>query len=142
MEKRILLPVADVEHAVMAAELAGELFPKGTLVLLHVINPAEAGFSTEATIPSFPNGWYEKQTERAESLFDSVVERVDSDGMSVERHVELGKPIRSIVDFANDAEVDHIVMGSECRQGVSRLVLGSIAEGVIRRSSVPVTVAK
>lgn len=142
MGKRILLPVADVQYAVMAAELARELFPDGTLVLLHVINPAEAGFSTEATIPSFPDGWYEKQTERAESLFDSVEERVGGNETTVERHVELGKPIRSIVEFAEAEDVDHVVMGSECRQGVTRLVLGSTAEGVIRRSSVPVTIAK
>lgn len=142
MGQRILLPVADVEHAQAAATLAADLFPDGTLVLLHVINPAEAGFSTEATIPSFPDGWYEKQTDRAEQLFDAIEDDLDPDGPSMERHIELGKPIRSIVEFADDENVDHIVMGSECRQGVSRLVLGSTAEGVIRRSSVPVTIAK
>ena len=59
----------------------------------------------------------------------------------LERAVEGGKPTRVIVDYAEDEFIDHVVMGSHGRQGVSRL-LGSVAKTVVRRSPVPVTVTR
>lgn len=142
MAQRVLVPVDRSEQAHEACRLACELFPDATLVFLHVINPAEAGFSSEATIPSFPEGWYEHEKAIAESLFDDLESHVDIHGPEVERVIELGQPTRTIIDCAEKEAIDHIVMGSAGRKGVSRLVLGSVAENVVRRSPVPVTVTR
>lgn len=142
MSTRILLPVDDSEFAHSAAEMAFELFPDGTLVLVHVINPAEAGFGSEATIPSFPEGWYEQRREDAESLFEEIEAEASTHDIDVEGHVEVGQPVRTIVDTIENEDIDHVVMGSTGRQGVSRLLLGSVAEGVVRRSPVPVTIVR
>lgn len=142
MDKRVLVPVDRSGQAHDACRLACELFPESTLVFLHVINPAEAGFSSEATIPSFPEGWYEQEKATVESLFDDLEARAYTHGLEVERIVELGQPTRTIIDCVRDREIDHIVMGSTGRQGVTRIVLGSVAESVVRRSPVPVTVAR
>jgi nucleotide-binding universal stress UspA family protein len=56
--------------------------------------------------------------------------------------VVVGRPAREIVDYADENDIDHVVMGSHGRSGVSRIVLGSVAENVVRKSSVPVTVAR
>ena len=142
METRVLVPVDRSEQAHEACALACELFPGSTLVLLHVINPAEAGFSSEATIPTFPEGWYEQEKANVESLFDDLEARAFTHGIDVECIVELGQPTRTIIDCVKNEDIDHIVMGSTGRQGVSRLVLGSVAESVVRRSPVPVTVTR
>ena len=142
MSTRVLVPVDESEFAKEATKQAAELFPEGTLVLIHVINPAEAGFGSEATIPSFPEGWYEQRQQNAESQFDELESLVADQDVTIERVVEIGGPTRTIVDTIEDETIDHVVMGSTGRQGVSRILLGSVAEGVVRRSPVPVTIVR
>lgn len=140
MGNRILLPVASVDHGHDACDLASELFPDSTAVLVHVINPSDAGYSSEAAVPGVSDGWYDQQEARAESLFDELEDSLE--GMAVERHIELGQPAQTIVDVIEREDIDHVVMGSHGRRGVARLLLGSVAETVVRRSPVPVTVAR
>ena len=142
MAKRVLVPVDGSEHAEHACDIVIENFPDATMVLLHVINPAEAGYSAQASIPSFSEEWYEQQKDQAEDIFDEVESRAQDNDVAVERVVEVGKPTRVIVEYAEDNDIDHIVMGSHGRSGVSRILLGSVAETVVRRSPVPVTVTR
>jgi len=140
MRERVLLPVDGEDHAQRAYELAIELFPDGTLVLLHVINPADASVSVEGTMPSFPDGWYEQQKVQAQTTFENIKQQTADDGVDTEQVVELGKPTQTILETIDSAEIDHVVMSTHRRQGVSRLLLGSTAESVIRSAPVPVTV--
>jgi nucleotide-binding universal stress UspA family protein len=142
MGKRVLLPIDEVGHAQLACELALDLFPDATVVLLHVIDPAEASFSAEAAVPSIPDSWYETQKEHAERQFDEIEEMTDEHDIQTERAIEVGKPAQTIVDTIAEERIDHVVMGSHGRSGVSRLLLGSVAETVVRRSPAPVTVAR
>lgn len=138
---RVLAPVDGTERGQQALDLAFDLFESETVVLLHVINPAEAGFSTETAMPTFPDGWYEDEKERIQEMFDDIEAASAEDGVTTERRVELGKPARTIIETIGDEEIDHVVMGSHGRKGVSRILLGSVAETVVRRADVPVTVA-
>ncbi|WP_424002985.1 universal stress protein [Haloarcula salina] len=143
MGKRILVAVDSSEQASEACSFAAEEHPDATLVLLHVINPAEAGYSAEASIPSFSEEWYEQQEAAAESLFDDLEATATEAGVeTVERVLEVGRPTQVIVDYAEDNDIDQIVMGSHGRAGMSRILLGSVAEIVVRRASVPVTVVR
>jgi nucleotide-binding universal stress UspA family protein len=143
MAKRILVPVDSSDQATEACEFAAEEYPDATVVLLHVINPAEAGYSAEASIPSFSEEWYEKQKATSEDLLDDLEAAVTEAGVeSVERVIEVGRPTKVIVGYADDHDIDQIVMGSHGRSGMSRILLGSVAEIVVRRASVPVTVVR
>lgn len=137
---RVLVPLDGTEHGQRAVDIAFDLFEGGTVVLLHVINPAEAGFSTETAMPSFPDGWYKDEKERIQELFDEIEATATEHGVAIERRIELGKPARTIIETIEDEEIDHVVMGSHGRKGVSRILLGSVAETVVRRADVPVTV--
>ncbi len=141
MAERILLPLDGKEHGRRAYEFASELFPDSTFVLLHVINPADVSIAVDGAMPSFPEGWYDQQRAHAEHVFEDIVERAAEDGIETEEVVELGKPARKILDVAKAEDVDHVVMASHGRRGVSRLLMGSTAETVVRCSSVPVTIA-
>ncbi|AGW13649.1 universal stress protein [Megalodesulfovibrio gigas] len=55
--------------------------------------------------------------------------------------VKAGDPVETILDCAHDGEFDCIVVGSHGQGMVSRLLVGSVAEGVIRSSRIPVLVA-
>jgi nucleotide-binding universal stress UspA family protein len=63
-------------------------------------------------------------------------------GREVETAIEVGSPARTILAYVDDHDVDHVVMGSHGRSGVSRLVFGSVAEQVMRQSPVAVTVVR
>jgi len=142
MVDRVLVPVDGSEQSDHACEFVFEEFPGATMVLLHVINPAEAGYSTQVAVPSTSEEWYEQQKDRAEEDFDDIEAAAADRGVGTERAVEIGKPTRAIVEFAGDNDIDHIVMGSHGREGVSRILLGSVAETIVRRSPVPVTVVR
>jgi len=142
MVDRVLVPVDGSEQSERACEFVFEEFPDATLVLLHVINPAEAGYTTQAAVPSTSEEWYEQQKERAGKHFDDIETAAADRGIETERAVEVGKSTQVIVEFVEDCDADHVVMGSHGREGVSRILLGSVAETIVRRSPVPVTVVR
>jgi nucleotide-binding universal stress UspA family protein len=62
--------------------------------------------------------------------------------ISVESRVVEGDPTVAIVDLAREAGADIIVIGSHGRAGLSRLLMGSVAEQVVRNASCPVLTVK
>ena len=144
MAKRILVPVDGSEQAHEACDFVVREFPGAEMVLLHVVNPAEGGYSAQASIPSFSEEWYDRQCDQAESLFEDIragLAETDAD-LDVSTTIEVGKPVAVIVKYAEDEDIDQVVMGSHGREGVTRVLLGSVAETVVRRSPVPVTVVR
>ena len=73
-----------------------------------------------------------------EGLDDMLRTDAESQGVPAETHVLEGTPSREIVEFAERGECDLIVMGTHGRGGIDRLLLGSVAEKVVRASTVPV----
>jgi nucleotide-binding universal stress UspA family protein len=144
MVDRVLVPVDGSEQAEAALSFVFENFPDATLVLLHVVNPAEASYGAQASLPTASEEWYENEKSRAERDFEEIAERASEHGVDIESAMEVGKPSSVIIEFAEDEgnAIDHIVMGSHGRDGVSRILLGSVAETVVRRSEVPVTVVR
>jgi len=141
MAKHVLVPVDQSEQSENACRFVVEEFPDAEVVLLHVIDPSEGGYTAGAGIPSSAEKWYERTKEDAERRLAELSEEVLNHG-DVSTTVEVGRPSRTIIDYAEDHEVDHIVMGSHGREGVTRILLGSVAETVVRKASVPVTVAR
>ncbi len=58
------------------------------------------------------------------------------------RHVLVGSPVDEICGLAKKFDADIIVVGTHGRRGVSRLLLGSVAEGVLRSALCPVLVVR
>jgi nucleotide-binding universal stress UspA family protein len=54
----------------------------------------------------------------------------------------MGDPAGEIVRIAAEEGVDMIVLGTHGRSGISRMLMGSVAEGVVRRASCPVLVSR
>ncbi|MFB6281098.1 MAG: universal stress protein [Haloferacaceae archaeon] len=140
MAERLLVAVDGSPPAETALAFAADEWPGATHLLLHVIDPIAGGYDVAAVGPTSEE-WYERERERAERLLDAARESLDG---PAETHVEVGRPARTIVEAAGaDAlDPDHVVVGSHGREGVSRVLLGSVAETVVRRSPVPVTVVR
>ncbi|WP_336337900.1 universal stress protein [Haloarcula brevis] len=92
-----------------------------------------------STLPNEPT--WERVTDslhrEGERALDTV-ERLVADTVSVVRATAEGHPSREIVDYANQHGCDLVVMGTHGRGGIDRLLLGSVAERVVRSASVPV----
>lgn len=112
------------------------------VTVLYAIDPVAAGYSTEVSLPSTAEEWYHSAKERAETLLSEAEMAASERGLAVETVVDVGRPASAVVDFAREHDVDHIVLGSHGRTGVSRILLGSVAEKVMRNSPVPVTVVR
>lgn len=142
MSKRVLVPVDGSEQARAALEYALEEFAEEQVTILHVIDPRE--FNTYGGI----DGWVdldqlrEQRREQAEKIVERARERAEGRGLTVETEVVTGKDVRAILNYAAEHDIEHIVMGSHGRSGISRVLLGSVAENVVRRSPVPVTIVR
>jgi nucleotide-binding universal stress UspA family protein len=136
MAKRILVPVDGSPQSEAALRFATEEWPDADFVLLSVVDPVEAGAS-RSVLPTAAEEWYRQARENAHETFAALAADAEIDPETV---VTVGRPASSIVEAA--ADVDHVVMGSHGRTGVSRVVLGSVAEAVVRRSPVPVTIVR
>jgi nucleotide-binding universal stress UspA family protein len=142
MSKRILVPVDGSEQSEKALEHVLTEFPDEDVTVINVIDPIDVGYTSTVGMPGYSEEWYEESTENAETLFEEAQETADEYGVTLSTTTELGRPSQAIVEYAEEKDFDQIVMGSHGRSGVSRILLGSVAETVVRRSPMPVTVVR
>lgn len=138
MPKRILIPVDGSPQSAQAIEFVLAEWPDAELTLLHVINPTEAASGPSAGVPSGAEQWFENAKADSEELLAEAT----PPQATVSTMTEVGRPAQAIVEVAEEVGFDHIVMGSHGRTGVSRIILGSVAEAVIRNATVSVTVVR
>ncbi|APW98493.1 universal stress protein UspA [Halobiforma lacisalsi AJ5] len=136
MSKQVLVPVDGSEQSERALEHSLESFPDASISLLTVFSrgPPEVHLETAGL------DYDELRARRREMLAELVAEY--EHGGSIETAVVVGRPAREIIRYADDHDVDQIVMGSHGRDGASRVLLGSVAETVARRAPVPVTIVR
>ncbi|MFB6132374.1 MAG: universal stress protein, partial [Halanaeroarchaeum sp.] len=102
---------------------------------IYVINTASfASIPTEASW----EGVSEMLESEGEEALQEISQTAESEGVEVECVQVDGSPSREIVRYAEDHGMDLIVMGTHGRGGIDRLLLGSVAEKVVRSSEVPV----
>lgn len=135
----VLVPINGSDSARATVEYAVREYPDASITILHVLRP-NTTYPAGMGGVNVPAGVVEPQLESADKLFATATETADAHAGSVTTRTEVGSPIRRIIAFADESETDHIVIGSCARSGLSRLLLGSVTEGVVRRAAVPVTV--
>ncbi|RQG95489.1 universal stress protein [Natrarchaeobius chitinivorans] len=148
MTHNVLVPVDGSPLSIQALEFALEEYDDASIVALHVLDPSDPGYSstTEVDVRTEPaygsEEWYERAGEEEERIFDEAREAAAEYDVEITTDGVVGEPAREIVDYAEERDVDHVVMGSHGRTGITRVLLGSVAEMVVRRSPVPVTVVR
>ncbi len=123
----------DSEPARAALEYALSTFPESRVTVIHVVDNLEAGYGGGPTAEAARD-----QDEPA--FFGDVRQLVEGHAGDVALEVLEGTPVDAILEYVRSNDVDGVVVGSEGRSGVSRMLLGSVAEGVARRVEVPVTI--
>lgn len=139
MAQRVLVPLNESDPSSEAFGEALEEYPDGEIVALHVIDPGTASPGVqEAAVDELS----ERRREEAEELLADAKERGERRGVTVTTDVVTGEPGDAIVEYAEEHGVDRILIGSHDRSGISRILLGSVAENVVKESPVSVTVVR
>lgn len=115
----------------VACALAGE--GRGRLAVLHVERPPLASLGGTTGVPPLPNK-YDGGRLRGEL---QRIQPVRS-GIAVEHRLEYGGPAAVILEVAQEIGADLIVMGTHGRTGLRRLLMGSVAERIVRTAPCPV----
>lgn len=142
MSKRFLVPMDGSPQSDEALAHVLTEYPDADITVIHVIDPVDAGYAADPMGGDYWEGWYEFAEERAEQIFEAAREQAAEHDREIEAVQDMGPPARLIVNYAEENDIDHIVMGSHGRKGVARVLLGSVAETVVRRASIPVTVVR
>jgi nucleotide-binding universal stress UspA family protein len=103
---------------------------------LHVIDTDLTDLLTDAGKDD------ETLESRGEAAVESVEKMADEHGVAVESAVIDGDPAETILDYGEEIDADLIVAGTHGRSGVTRQVLGSVAERLVRHAEMPVMTVK
>jgi universal stress protein A len=125
---RILCPVDFDQNSMAALEFAGELAGEedgARLDILHVV-PIPPG--PEVAIQ------FDKLEGRARARLERLIERRLSPKVRYAVHIRTGDPATEIIGMAAESGAGLIVMATHGRKGLRRLVLGSVAERVVREA--------
>lgn len=146
MYERILVPTDGSDVAEVAVEQAIDLAEKydSEIHALYVADTDSIAYSlgTEQ-VDRIRQGNFNEMTElrrEAEDATGYVTDRASEHGIKVTEHHEGGQPHTMIGKYAEDHDIDLIVMGSHGRAGVRRALLGSVTERTLRSTHVPVLV--
>lgn len=161
-----LIPVLAV-HADAPAPPAGDVFAAGVLVALDDSSPSDAAalvasrfvaaytprfvacgvvdsetlYERAATYGYDPGPLASEMRAHARAVVEAALGRA-AFAVAVAIRIVEGKPAGTIVETARSEGVGAIVIGSHGRRGVQRLLLGSVAEAVLRSSHVPVLIVR
>ncbi len=138
MYKKILVPVDGSELAECAlghvrAIAKGCNVPE--VVLLRVVEPLRNTYE-------LGEDWYKSAEEKiradAKDYLSKEVAALKKDGITASAVVMSEQPAEAILNYAKRNQVDLIIMSTHGRSGVSRWVIGSVADRVVRHSVAPV----
>lgn len=138
--KKILCPVDFSDASRNALRYANE-FAKAMnakITALHVIQPQP--IAADINVPYIPPEAEMEQSAKAE--LDALVKEIVSQGVLVEQVIAYGLPAEAINAQAEKEDADVIILGTHGRTGLSRLLMGSTAESVMRKAVRPVLVVK
>lgn len=120
----------------------------GELFLMHVVEKEIPLMMVEGLIVPAPDlGTIDKIFERLESKayskLNGIAARLEQEyGVKVHSIVEVGEPFDSIIEKAEELDVDLIVVGAHSKSGIERLLMGSVSEKVARKAKRSVLIVR
>lgn len=111
------------------------------LHLLHVVEPEPSYTAYGFTPDEFPalHAYQEKAKLRAVEKMTSLAasSQHNSPGLDLHTHVEEGSPLHVILEQVKTIDADLVILGSHGHGVIASLLLGSVAEGMVRKASAP-----
>lgn len=136
---RVLVPVDGSrlsERAVAAAERFA-VPGRGPIILLHVLPPINPGRAARVDATS-AHATLDRAYAKAWRYLERLQKRLERRGLTVRTVVRSGQAVDEILACARDERADVIAMSSHGRSGLQRVLLGSVAQAVVRNARLPV----
>ena len=125
-----------ISYGIEIAKLSG--------AIVHALYVVDT--SSFSSIPMSSDGGWEAMFEilrkEGERAVSAVKYQVEAAGVEVREVVWEGNPSNVIIEFSENNNIDLVVMGTLGKTGLDRFLLGSVAEKVVRSSTVPVMVVR
>jgi len=139
---KILAAIDDSKHSEAAINVVANYFkPQTTEVrILHVLTPIVLSAPPQMSRGYAPE--LEEQRTQARAFVDKCAQQLRAAGYKVDSTVESGDIRETIIDSAARWHADLILLGSHGHKGMGRLLLGSVAESVVRHANCSVLVAR
>ncbi|MHC1753983.1 MAG: universal stress protein [Methanosarcina sp.] len=123
-----------ISYGIEIAKLSG-----ATVHALHVVNTSS---TISETWTAGKETIYKIMMSEGENIVSEIKEIIEASGVEVKEVLLDGYPSDEIINFAENNNIDLIVMGTLGKTGLDRLLMGSVAEKVVRGSKVPVMVVR
>lgn len=138
--KKILVATDFSEHGAKAVQYGSELADKfgAELHLFHAVEPIPITYGEGAYFP--PGSTKEIEAAAVKQLDELKID--SSDRVQVIRKVTQGHPFVEIVQYAKENKTDLIIIGTHGRGAIAHMLLGSVAEKVVRKAPCPVLVVR
>jgi len=136
----ILVPTDFSDHSDKAVQYGVELAQKfgASLHVIHAYETVPIAYGEAGYVPvETPAEVKQAATEHLNNM-----EIAGDDGLSVHREVIEGHPFVEIVRYAKEKSADLIVLGTHGRGAIAHMLLGSVAEKVVRKAPCPVLVVR
>jgi nucleotide-binding universal stress UspA family protein len=146
--RKILVAIDGSKASSHAAEHAINLAQryKASLIILHVLhlNTLRQISSSFVTAPTFGLEEAQELKATAKKWTENINKKAKTKGLVSKTKIieETTSIVGSIVEFAEDEEIDLIVVGTRGKTGFSKLLLGSVAQGVLAYAHCPVLAVK
>lgn len=139
MYKRILVPLDGSETAeciLPHVREAAKKYEVEEVILLRVVEPIPAW----AIEWGDPTPLQRAEQEASRQYLSRVGSQFRSEGLNAREEIRVGDTAGSIIDFAKENAIDLIALATHGRTGISRWVIGSVADRVLRSSRIPMLV--
>lgn len=139
--KNILFPTDCSKRSEEVLEYAVEIAHqfKANITLLHVVSDLSLyGGATDYLSPMNYQGLIGEYETFAKKQLESFWTKAKHPEVEVEMAQVIGDPFKEIVQYAKDKSMDLIVISTHGRTGLQHIMLGSVAEKVVRYSPIPV----
>ena len=109
------------------------------LRLFHAVEPEPSYTAYGFTPEEFPamHIYQEEAKRRATEKLDELVTQVKTDLSNVSAQVMDGSPLHALLDYIKESSADLVVLGAHGHGVIASLLLGSVAEGMVRKATVP-----
>jgi nucleotide-binding universal stress UspA family protein len=143
--QRFLVPIDFSEDANQALEYAMGLASKlgARVTLLHVMPPPPwGGVAMDGTLPHAYSLFIQHLEAEVAHRMQACLERVTAGGLEGEVAVVRGVPFQESLETAKTQQVELIILGTHGRTGLQYVLMGSVAEKVVRLAPCPVLVVR
>ena len=136
----ILAPTDFSAHSEKAVRYACGLAERvgAELHLLHILSEILPAGPDPLLMPVMPPEYYQENEDRAKETLNSLLDSAWGTPRSIVTAVRWGSPVEAIVAYAVDNRIDLVVIATHGRTGLSHVLLGSVAERIVREAPCPV----